>query len=127
MSTPIEPKKISVGMSFGSYDSVNENYNYKYKKQTKENHITGLNFSRTEEYYNESGEKLAWGRQSQFYNHRNKETTYECIFKTENLYYSGTTNNLKRNGIFTKIESSYQYALDINNNGVVDDNEIFNK
>ena len=125
-------KEIYVGMSFGNYELVNNEYynNGQYKRQEKDNSYLGRNASYIEkavEYYDNTGSKIAWGRKNRDYNPRTKQTMYSSAFQTEHLYYTGKTTLPNKGGIFTRIESDKKYAEDINHNGIVDDFEIFDK
>lgn len=118
-----EPK---VGMKFSSYLNMSKAYNKKsakakiegYDRQVDSNPYNKIQVFNTT-YFNKNGESIA---------HSKLETsreTQKSEFVTDNYLYRGEGTVYDSDIKYNQIYGNKTHAIDLNNNGIVDNGEIF--
>lgn len=118
--------EINVGMKFGTYDAKVEECGKRLKCESDtECYKMGLESSYDFKDY-VSGEKKAAAVRSAVSKHKNL-VFFATAYFTEGSYSWGTSAKVQSGWLnkFDYIETQNQHAVDLNNNGQVDDGEIF--
>ena len=135
--------KITVGMKFGNYNDMKAKLGEQYievpVKTTKQNKLilSEESYAYKKEWFRENSGQVSlsdaeYGNASKsVFLQENENGSYDKRYKytlsTDGFTYSRASAKEESDDKFTKIMTETQFALDKNNNGIVDEGEIFDR
>ena len=116
--------EISIGMEFGKYNTMTSNMRKQY--DTKEN-IGNKNLESEYIFYEPETKRIAGNAYREKINHTENGISEfaDAVVFTDCFQYGTSAKSEEGLDKFDYIQAKTQYAIDLNSNGKVDENEIF--